>query len=223
MESSDDETSDGGRRITATDQDGNDIGAEIEWLRAATRLDQIVPGRYSNLLLLNLFCGWKSGFVDPSKVTHEIELLEGREKGGFKPPVQNKHPPLKGLWHKHYPRQGLRSLCINLEHGLNKYGIPLLEQKAAGIKAASEARYLTAEIKRDINELIDDAIDGNRNRLKKQQQLTGEWILFAKHEGKNYYLDIATHDKSTHDHVRKNIEAICYSEFPFLRNILEEA
>jgi hypothetical protein len=32
---------------------------------------------------------------------------------------------------------------------------------------------------------------------------------------------LATHDKKAHQHVRQNIEGICFAEFPFLRDILE--
>jgi predicted transcriptional regulator len=52
------------------------------------------------------------------------------------------------------------------------------------------------------------------------ERLTGEWIVFAKHEGRNYYLTLATHDKTTHEHERQQIENICYREFPFLEKIL---
>src|SRR5690606_17346817 len=109
--------------------------------------------------LLSLFGGWKSGFVDPSKVMYEIELLEGNEKSGFKPPVQNKYPPLKGLWHKHYHQQGLQSFSMNIKNGLKRHGIPWFEQKIADAKATGEVQYLTAESKNEINDLIADVVD----------------------------------------------------------------
>lgn len=202
------------------DQDGNDIGAEIESFRQFIRLEQVAPGRYSFLLLLSLFGGWKSGMVDPHKVIHEIKLLEIGEASVLKPPIQNRHPPLKGLWHKHYLEQGLASLAKNVKKGLNKYGIPYFDQKIAEAQAAGETRYMTTD---DVQALAADVVHGNLRRLREAEAMTGEWILFAKHEGKNYYLDIATHDKRLHDHVRKNIDAVCCHEFPFLRQLLENA
>lgn len=204
--------------ITGLDQDGNDISAEIESFRQLTHLEQVVPGRYSFLLLLSLFGGWKSGTVDPYKVVREIRLLEIGEASVLKPPIQNRYPPLKGLWHKHYLDQGLASLAMNVQKGLRMYGIPYMDQKIADAEAARETRYFTAE---DVHALTADLVHGNLRRLREAAAMTGEWILFAKYEGKNYYLDITTHDQSLHDHVRKNIDSICCQEFPFLSNLLE--
>ncbi|MDY7790775.1 hypothetical protein U0E10_23055 [Burkholderia ubonensis] len=206
--------------VTGTDQDGNDVSAEIESFRQFTRLEQVAPERYSIVLLMSLFGGWKAGTVDPSKVVHEIMLLEKGEPSTLKPPIQNRHPPLKGLWHKHYLEQGIPSLAMNVKKGLSKYGMPFFKQKIAEAKAAGETRYLTAD---DIQMLAADVVHGNLERLREAEAMTGEWILFAKHESKNYYLDITTHDKSFHRQVRENIDAICCTEFPFLRELLANA
>ena len=51
-----------------------------------------------------------------------------------------------------------------------------------------------------------------------QDSGTGEWLIFSKHKGRNYYLSIASHSK-THEGDKKLYEFIknyCYSEFPFL-------
>jgi hypothetical protein len=45
-------------------------------------------------------------------------------------------------------------------------------------------------------------------------------LLYAKHEGQNYYLTICTHDKTTHATVRQQIEDVCGMEFPFVMDLL---
>lgn len=50
-------------------------------------------------------------------------------------------------------------------------------------------------------------------------ELTGEWIVYARHEGVNYYLCLGKHD-SHDDHLRSHIDGICCKEFPFLTALL---
>lgn len=183
-------------------------------------LEQVVPGRYSNLLAAILLGCALSGRQNPSKIVREIELLESGVLGQFKPPIQNRHPPLKGLWHKHYMQEGLPSLAMNVAKGLNRYEIPLFKRMIKDAKEAGEERFLAPE---DIPAIVNDIVSGNWQRLAEQQALSGEWIVFAKHEGQNYYLTIATHDRTTHDRVREQIDQVCCVEFPFLMQILTGA
>jgi hypothetical protein len=210
-------------KLDAKDQDGKDISAEVsaefEAVIAATRLEQIAPGRISLLFLLSLFAAFKAGRINPFQVATEIEALEKGKSTGLKPPTQNKYPPLKGLWHKHYMQTGIGSLAINIQHGLKQFGIPYLQQKVREAQEAGEMRYFTVE---DVAPLANDAVSGNWGRLREAERLTGEWIVFAKYEGLNYYLSLATHDNSTHENLRQQIEALCCREFPFLGKILAD-
>lgn len=183
-------------------------------------LNNVAPGRYSALLAVQLLGGALSGFQNPGKIIREIGELEAGKLGQLKRPIQNRYPPLKGLWHKHYMQDGISSLAMNVQKGLGKYGIPFFEQKIQEAKEAGEERFLSAE---DVPALVNDIVSGNRQRLAEAQAITGEWLVFAKHEGKNYYLCVTTHDKSTHDHIRKLIDEVCCIEFPFLAKLLAEA
>lgn len=207
--------------LEAKDQGGNDISeqisAEFEGIVQATRLEQIAPDRISVLFLSNLFGAYKAGRIDPFQIAREIEALEKGETTGLKPAIQNRHPPLKGLWHKHYMQPGIASLATNIQHGLKQFGIPYLIQKVREAQEAGEERYFTID---DIAPIANDAVQGNFQRLREAERLTGEWIVFAKYEGLNYYLTLATHDKATHAHERQLIENICYHEFPFLEEML---
>lgn len=207
--------------LEAKDQDGNDISeqtsAELEGVVQATRLDQIAPDRISVLFLLSFFGAYKAGRINPLEVAREIEALEKGETTGLKPPIQNRYPPLKGLWHKHYMQPGIASLAINVQNGLKQFGIPYVDRKVREAQEAGEERYFTID---DIAPIANDAVQGNFQRRREAEQLTGEWIVFAKHERLNYYLTLATHDKTTHAHERQLIENICYHEFPFLEEML---
>ena len=145
----------------------------------------IAPGRISLLFLLSVFGAYKAGRIDPAQVARELEALEKGETTGLKPPIQNRHPPLKGLWHKHYMQPGMASLAMNIQHGLKQFGIPYLQQKVREAQQAGEERYFTIE---DVAPLANDAVHGDWRRLREMDRLTGEWIVFARHEGRNYYL-----------------------------------
>lgn len=210
-----------GKKITATAANGEDMTAELNNFAKVIGLESVAPGRYSMLLVLALFGGFKSGHLNPAKVIHEIRSLEGIGKPSqLKPPIQNKYPPLKGLWHKHYLEDGLSALAINVKKGIDKYGMPLFEQRTREAQEAGEERYVSKD---DVNALVDDVVQGNLSRLASAGALTGEWIVYAQYEGANYYLCLGTHDTSEHDNLRMQIDALCCQEFPFLAMLLANA
>ncbi len=191
--------------------------AELTRFATYIGLERIAPGRYSILFVLGLFGGFKSGHLNPAKVIHEIQALEGFGKPSqLKPPTPFNYPPLKGLWHKHYLEDGLGAMAINLKKGLKKYGLPLFKQRIHEAQEAGEERYVSLE---DVKSLADDAVQGNWIRLANSEELTGEWIIYAQHGGMNYYLCLGTH-KSGDDYLRKQIDVICCEEFPFITSIL---
>jgi hypothetical protein len=204
--------------FTVTATNGEDMMPMVQGFAGFIGLEQAAPGRYSLLLVLALFGGAQSGMLNPAKVVHEICALEGiGPPSKLKPPIQNKHPPLKGLWHKHYLEDGRRAMAINIKKGLGRFGLPLVQQRVEEAAAAGEQRYIMPE---DIEAIATDAVYGNWMRLAAAEALTGEWIVYAQHEGQNYYLALATHDSSTHDQVRQQIDALCCQEFPFLADLL---
>ena len=104
------------KKHTLTGDNGRDMTPEINNFINFIGLERAAPNRYSILLVLGLFGSCKSGLLNPAKVIQEIKSLEGiRSSGQCKPATQFKHPPLKGLWHKHYLDDGLSSMAFNIE------------------------------------------------------------------------------------------------------------
>ena len=52
-------------------------------------------------------------------------------------------------------------------------------------------------------------------RRASPNKLTGDWIVFAKHEGQNYYLDLATHSEND-EALYMKLHQGSAAEFPFL-------
>lgn len=205
------------RKFTAITENGEDIYPELRDFANFIGLEKVAPNRYSILLVLGLFGGFKSGVLNPAKVVHEIKILEGIGKSSqLKPASQFIYHPLRGLWHKHYLEDGLSAMAINLKKGLKRYGIPLFEQRMRESERKGELRYVSEE---DCKLLADDIVQGNWMRLANSKALTGEWIIYAQHEGANYYLCLGGH-VSGDRYLRDQIDAICCKEFSFLEKLL---
>jgi len=204
-------------RFKATHGDGSDAIPELMSFAAAIGLESIVAGRYSFLLLLGLYGATQSGQLNPAKVVSQIRVLEGVEATrGLKAATQFKHPPLRGLWHQHYLEDGLPSFARNIQKGMSRFWLPWVEKKISEAKSSGEERYFTEA---DAVQIAHDAVASNWRRLVDNEALTGEWLIFAKHEGKNYYLSLGKHD-SGDGLLRTQIDAICFQEFPFLESTL---
>ncbi|WP_213538880.1 hypothetical protein [Nitrosospira sp. NRS527] len=98
--------------------------------------------------------------------------------------------------------------------------MPSFQQRIREAQEAGEERYISLE---DCKAIANDVVHGNWMQLTTAAALTGEWIIYAQHEGKNYYLCLGTHDKSQHENLRKQIDALCCQEFLFLSTLLAGA
>lgn len=204
-------------QFKATRSDGSDATSELLSFAKAIGLESIAAGRYSFLLLLELFGSARSGMLNPAKIVSQIRFLEGIEAANqLKAATLFKHPPLQGLWHQHYLEDGLQSVAHNIQKGIKQFGLPWFAQKIADAKASGEEKYVTGA---DVAQIAHDAVVSNWQRLADNEALTGEWLIFAKHQGRNYYLILGKHN-SGDDLLRSQIDAVCLQEFPFLKNIL---
>ena len=168
--------------------------------------DRISLGFAARLLLI------KNDLKEDHFVLDEIDHLEGFRPGSkTKGEEQFLHPPLHPFWHKHYsaPRHLLRN--IDERWGLRGSGNRDLQ---AMIRDVANTHGNDPEVWQGIisYRLV---IDGYNDRA--QRGLTGDWIIFAKHNGRNYYLDLATHHEGRdpqrlHVKLRQGSAA----EFPFV-------
>lgn len=203
--------------LNARFSDGSDAREQMRSFAELMGLDALVKGRYSALLLSQLFTAYHKHTFDPLKVVWQIRSLEGQTiHTGLKPATQFNHPPLQGLWHQHFLIDGISSMALNLHRGINKFGLPWLEQEVAAITASGEDRYLTEA---DIKQIVHDAVISNFERLNEAKALTGEWLIFAKYENQNYYLAIGAH-KSGDEFLRSQIDLVAQTQYPFLETIL---
>jgi hypothetical protein len=208
-------------RFTATGQEGEDLTEEISRFIQMIGLEEAAPGRYSMLLVLALYGGAMSGKLNPAKVMWEIRALEGLgPESRMKAPIQNKHQPLKGLWHKHFMGETVAAVAANIRKGLGRFGIPYAKSKVEEARISGVEGFFSVE---DLKAIAEDVVHGHWNRLSEQQALTGEWLVFARHEERNYYLGLTTHENEQHEVMRQQIDRLCCAEFPFLAQLLADA
>jgi hypothetical protein len=195
---------------------GEDRTRELAIFAEQIGLQALAPGRYSVVFVIDLLVlsTTSRGLGQPYRVMDELRHLEGHEPSSLtKAPTPFTRKPLAGLWHKHYRQEGIRSFAINMQKALHKYGMPALESRVK--PADQEPEIMTEEI---LREVIDDAVLGNYRRRAADQQMTGEWIVYAKKHGHNYYLALGTHGNDVG--IFQRIQQLCVHEFPFLRTQL---
>jgi hypothetical protein len=144
------------------------------------------------------------------EILDELDYLEGvTAKSRTKPAEPFKGRVLKPLWHKHFsaPRHMLKNIGIHWEVG--KKDTPAFNRLIAGIAKAGSDHW--------VSQLCYQFVIGGYQERLQNRGLTGDWIIFAKHDGHNYYLDIATHIEGNDDQVlMKKIRCGSEAEFPFL-------
>lgn len=177
---------------------------DIQEIKQAVAMEHSYYSRISTVLAIKLFLS----DTPSNAVKTEIEAMEGSTHriSRTKPPTQLQNAALHPLWHKHYYFAG-RDLSFNAnKRWLNgKKLTKLINKHSSGGRKAISLDAL-------LNELIKEA------HSDPKRPPSGEWIIFAKYAGKNYYLDVANHqDAKTEIKELELLEQIrnsCEWEFP---------
>ena len=170
------------------------------------RLDHYIPRRYTNLFVFGLHVHLEVHGINPFQIIDEVRALEDfTQRSRTKPATQFAHPPLKGFWHKHF--FSARFIPQNILTHLGSKGLEKIirEEMELGQKVTTET------IAKISDRVVYDSVDARSSMNK----LTGEWIVFAKHNGQNYYLCVATHDTGDAE-IYRQLELMCFPQFPFL-------
>jgi hypothetical protein len=172
--------------------------------------DTEISDRISELILFDMYIMDQKFGVNPRSILKSIKDLEAEEYSqGIKPAAPFNKLPLKGLWHKHF--FSAHFLASNILLGLGKTG---LEKLVTNVIDPSKS---TPEM---INEMADRVTHEPLESRRSLGKLTGEWIIFIKQEGKNYYLSINTHDAGD-TFIYDRILEHCVRDFPQLLDWIE--
>lgn len=168
--------------------------------------------RISKLFWVDLYILSEEFHIDPPEILREISFLESGISGSeTKPAEPYKREPLKGLYHKHFFAANF--IIQNLEKVYQSSSF-----EAEMDKLLSEARS-SSDKEKKIHEIANKATFGALQQRASLGKLTGEWIIFAKYEGKNYYLCLNPHNAGD-KLIAQRITEFCLGDFPFLPWIL---
>lgn len=174
-----------------------------EWLSL-----KMVSGKYSAGLVDELAAHYVNRTLHVHMVLDEIAALEGSrgaKPSSTKPEAQFRGRILRGLWHKHFMQPSY--IGRNLQ---NHWTDQRLEQVTRDVPAHQLPHHL---VLRGYTERAGNgAPDGS-------PALTGEWIVYAKHQGRHYYLTLGKHS----DEDRRIWERckVCAAEFAELGILTE--
>jgi len=164
--------------------------------------------RFSFLFFTQLFVHYKAKRWDIHKILDEIKYLEGlRTTTPTKGEGVFMKKPLIGLSYKHFTTA--RFISKNIENYLSKSKVrEILKETSIELNT----NIMTEEFASIISHKM--TVDAYMSRAK-ERELTGEWIIYSKYNGKNYYLTLAEHNEGD-EKVFNRIKDYCFSEFPFL-------
>ncbi|ENX3946295.1 hypothetical protein ACFO1C_001621 [Photobacterium damselae] len=172
-----------------------------------------VKGKYSQLFLADLIVFNRLFGVGSDEI---FMILNDYEKGinhaGIKSPSAFKHHPLKGLLHIHFTSSAYISQNIKL--GLGKKGLRQI------INETLNEEHLSFE--QQSAEIAKRMVDETLIKRRTDKKMTGEWVVYTKYQGENYYLCLARHEDND-QFIRNRIEDYCLKEFPFLESILSNS
>ncbi len=154
-------------------------------------------------------------FREGPDILRELDVLEGLiSHSSIKEATQFKRQPLHPFWHRHFSTARHLIRNIGERWGLGKGGNHDLSERIAE-EAVAYGDQPDLWQKRIVHNLV---IGGLEDRSA-AQRMTGDWIIFAKHEGQNIYLGLAAHQKAEHDADQLLYDKLRQGsawEFPFL-------
>jgi len=148
----------------------------------------MVTGRFSITLV------WQMAFLtlraplNPFNPINEIAGLEGapvHRPTRTKPATKFLHPPLAGLWHKHFSEGRHVAQVVK-----NRWG-----KKALNGMLRSVMSDDTMSIEERSKLLATAFVHSGMDDQARHQKLTGDWIVYDRHDDQNTYLTLAGHNE----------------------------
>ncbi|OHU93573.1 hypothetical protein BIW53_19740 [Pseudoalteromonas byunsanensis] len=167
--------------------------------------------RVSDHLVSQLREMLEEGRVHTEAVVDEIRYLEGlRDRTRTKKAKKFSGGKLKGFWHSHFFNGDVSEQAKNY--------MKLLDKEGAFEKIYRDILAKTND-PMELSRLLAERIVAQQYQdINSAKSWTGNWIIYAKHNDKNYYLMVASHSSpgDDTDPLYSEMKSKCESQFPFL-------
>ena len=146
------------------------------------------------------------------KILDEVKYLEGISKTTATPKhTKFNRPPLKGLYKKHFTDAAFLVKNLTSHFGCDFGGNDKLDKVVNDAFEENGSGYVDESlVKKLSHDLVISAIQERASK-----GLTGEWIIFQKHNEKYYYLTLGAHSEDDTEIFKRVIMAY-EMNFPFL-------
>lgn len=184
----------------------------LAWAGESVAFCGLDLARLSTVLLAQAYSFEINRIFDTFDLARPIKVLEGVSSSDATPPAdQFRHAPLLGLYKKHFSSP--RFLSKNLLNFLrSKEGNRHFNKVWDEAARVSGNLYIDEIfVKYMSHHMVFDPIE-----IKSSTNVvTGEWVVFHKHEGANYYLTYAFHSEAN-DEIHKRVVVACeFDHLPF--------
>ena len=170
--------------------------------------------RISSIFVAQIYRLERNRVLNIFALMDEVKHLEGLKRStstGKERPFKGQI--LKGLHKKHFTDASfiLKNIGIHLgyENGRTDHLDRIIQQ--------AFERNTSGYVDDDFNNYVAHHTTVGAYEERAKKSLTGEWIVFKRHHGKNYYLTLAAHDEGD-ENVRRRVDMAYEFDFPFLQD-----
>ena len=161
-------------------------------------------------------------------VIDELDFLEGqRGTSSVVASTQFKHAPLHPLWHKHFftAHHVIHNIMGRWGMHGNAKELDRLIREVAAEYGADEDFWPAVLVDRLVLQgFLERTRKGESAKVretppeeKRGRGLTGDWVIYGKYAGENYYLDLATHEEGKRpEQLIEKLRRGCVVEYPFI-------
>lgn len=172
--------------------------------------------RISTVMLAQLYQMWASRIINIDNVTREIKALDsiGAKTKTKKESAFSESSVLNGYYYTHFTDPRFLLGNLNAEFGYEKGGNKRLQHLLGRLFHEHGGQHANEGFAARLAHLT---TVGAWERRAQSGELTGEWIVIAKHRGRRYYLCLAGHSESN-EAIVKRAQQACSMDFEFINS-----